>query len=50
MADIIDNEEVDKDTVEPEVLEELFNKSYNLLCETSVHAKKSYVNKLHGTK
>ncbi|KAL0869488.1 hypothetical protein ABMA27_005773 [Loxostege sticticalis] len=50
MADIIDNEELDKDTVDSEALKQLFSQNYNLLTETTVSAKKSYVNKLHGTK
>ncbi|KAJ8718221.1 hypothetical protein PYW07_006151 [Mythimna separata] len=50
MADIIDNEEVDRDTVEPEVLEQQFQKKYKLLTETAVSLKKSYINKLHATK
>lgn len=50
MADIIENEELDRDTVKAEALEQLFEKKYNLLTETSVSVKNSYVNKMHGTK
>lgn len=50
MADIVDNEEVDRDTVDPEVLEQQFHKKYNLLTESAVSLKKSYINKLHATK
>ena len=50
MADIVDNEEVDRDTVEPEVLEQQFQKKYKLLTESAVTLKKSYINKLHATK
>lgn len=50
MADIIDNEEIDRDTVGQEVLEQQFSRKYKLLAETVVSLKKSYVNKLHGTK
>lgn len=50
MADIIDNEEVDRDTVEPELLEQQFQKKYKLLTESAVSLKKSYINKLHATK
>ncbi|KAJ8717518.1 hypothetical protein PYW08_005917 [Mythimna loreyi] len=50
MADIVDNEEVDRDTVEPEVLEQQFQKKYKLLTESAVSLKKSYINKLHATK
>ncbi|XP_059048783.1 WD repeat-containing protein 89 [Achroia grisella] len=50
MADIIDNEEIDKDTVESKDLEQIFNKKYSLMCETAVSLKKSYLNKLSGVK
>ncbi|CAH1640496.1 unnamed protein product [Spodoptera littoralis] len=50
MADIIDNEEIDRDTVEPEALEQHFRKKYKLLTECAVTLKKSYINKLHATK
>ncbi|XP_048483679.1 WD repeat-containing protein 89 [Plutella xylostella] len=50
MADIFDNEEIDKDTVEEEELYQLFPENYNLLTEKAVSLKKSYINKLHGTK
>ncbi|XP_028172706.1 WD repeat-containing protein 89-like [Ostrinia furnacalis] len=50
MADIIENEELDKDTVDSNTLKQLFNKNYDLLAETTVSEKKSYVNKIHGTK
>lgn len=50
MADIIDTEEVDKDTVDLKVLNQKFSQKYNLLTETAVSLKKSYINKIHGTK
>lgn len=50
MADIIDTEEEDRDIVGPEEIEQLFSKKYNLLSETAVSLKKSYVNKLATTK
>ncbi|KAG6460759.1 hypothetical protein O3G_MSEX012205 [Manduca sexta] len=50
MGDIIDNEEVDRDIVEPEVLQKHFSKKYKLLTETAVSLNKSYINKLHCTK
>lgn len=50
MTDIIDNEEIDKDTVPPEVIEEHFQKHFNLITETAVTLKKSFINKLHATK
>ncbi|XP_053614982.1 WD repeat-containing protein 89 [Plodia interpunctella] len=50
MGDIIDNEEIDKDTLDPETLEQLFNKKYDLIAETNVSVKKSYINKITGTK
>ncbi|KAI5631417.1 hypothetical protein NE865_15868 [Phthorimaea operculella] len=50
MAEIIDSEEVDKDTVDPDILEEQFSQKYKLLTETAVSLKKSYINKIHGTK
>lgn len=50
MADIIDTEEVDRDTVEEEVLEQLFKNKYKLVTENAVSLKKSYINKLHGNK
>ncbi|XP_026743677.1 WD repeat-containing protein 89 [Trichoplusia ni] len=49
MTDIIDNEEIDKDTVPPEVIEEHFQKHFNLITETAVTLKKSFINKLHAT-
>lgn len=50
MADIIENSEIDKDTVAQEDIEKLFNKNYYLLTETAVSLKKSYINKLDVTK
>ncbi|XP_049877243.1 WD repeat-containing protein 89 [Pectinophora gossypiella] len=50
MAEIIDNEEIDRDTIEPEILEQQFSQKYKLLTETAVSVKKSYIKKLHGTK
>lgn len=50
MADIIDNEEVDKDTIETEKLEQQFSTCYRLLAEQAVSLNKSYINKLNGTK
>ncbi|XP_013192655.2 WD repeat-containing protein 89 [Amyelois transitella] len=50
MADIIDSEDFDKDTVDSETLEQLFSKKYELIAETTVSLKKSYINKLAGTK
>ncbi|XP_026763367.2 WD repeat-containing protein 89 [Galleria mellonella] len=50
MGDIIDNEEIDRDTVESKDLEQIFNEKYTLLCETAVTLKKSYLNKLSGIK
>ncbi|KAJ0173894.1 hypothetical protein K1T71_010040 [Dendrolimus kikuchii] len=47
---IIDYEEIDKDTVESEILEQQFNKKYTLLTETAVSLKQSYINKLDSTK
>ncbi|CAH0401491.1 unnamed protein product [Chilo suppressalis] len=49
MDDIIDKEELDKDTDEPTIIEQLFQRNYNLLTQTAVTLKKSYVNKLDGT-
>lgn len=48
--DIIENEEADKDTVEENVLQELFPKKYDLMTEIEVSLKKTYINKLSGTK
>lgn len=50
MAEIIDTEEVDKDTVDLDDLNKQFSHKYNLLTETAVSLKKSYINKIHGTK
>ncbi|XP_041984576.1 WD repeat-containing protein 89 [Aricia agestis] len=50
MTDIIEDVAIDKDTVESADLEKLFNKKYNLLTETAVSLKKSYINKLDVTK
>lgn len=50
MAEIIDTEEVDKDTVDLTVLNQQFSQKYNLLTETAVPLEKSYINKIHGTK
>ncbi|CAG5055717.1 unnamed protein product [Parnassius apollo] len=50
MSDIIENEEIDKDIVEQNVIEEQFSKKYDLLTETAVAHKKTYINKLSGTK
>lgn len=51
MADsIIENVEIDKDTVSLEELNTLFSKKYNLLAETAVTLKKTYINKLSVSK
>lgn len=50
MAEIVDTEEVDRDTVDHKILKRKFSQKYNLLTETAVSLKKSYVNKIHGTK
>lgn len=50
MAEIVDTEEVDKDTVEVNILNQQFSQKYNLLTETAVSLKKSYINKIHATK
>ncbi|VVC96514.1 unnamed protein product [Leptidea sinapis] len=47
MMDIIDNEEIDRDTVTEEELQQQFNKQYKLASETTVRIKGSYINKLH---
>lgn len=49
MAEIVDTEEVDRDTVDLKVLNQKFSQKYNLLTETAVSLK-SYINKIHGTK
>ncbi|OWR41806.1 putative WD-repeat protein YNL035C [Danaus plexippus plexippus] len=46
MADIVENLEIDKDTVSVDELEKIFSKKYNLLTETAVTLKKTYINKL----
>ncbi|XP_026320601.1 WD repeat-containing protein 89 isoform X2 [Hyposmocoma kahamanoa] len=50
MAEIVDTEEMDRDTVDPKILNQQFSQNYNLLTETAVSLKKSYINKIHGTK
>ncbi|XP_073953130.1 WD repeat-containing protein 89 [Choristoneura fumiferana] len=50
MADIIDTEEEDRDIINAEELEQTFSKKYNLLSETAVSLKKTYINKLATTK
>ncbi|XP_045452461.1 WD repeat-containing protein 89 [Melitaea cinxia] len=50
MTDIIENEELDKDTVGADELNSLFSKKYNLLTETAVTLKSTYINKLSLTK
>ncbi|XP_034835053.1 WD repeat-containing protein 89 [Maniola hyperantus] len=50
MADIIENIEIDKDTVSPEELNTLFSKKYSLLAETAVTLKKTSINKLSVSK
>ncbi|XP_072943026.1 WD repeat-containing protein 89 [Epargyreus clarus] len=45
MSDIVENEEIDRDTVESDELERLFNKQYNLVTETAISLNKSYINK-----
>lgn len=50
MAAIIDTEEIDRDIVNQEVLEQQFKKKYKLVTETAVSLTKSYINKLHGNK
>lgn len=50
MADIIDTEELDRDIVDQEVLEQQFKNKYKLVTETAVSLTKSYINKLHGNK
>ncbi|XP_039759534.1 WD repeat-containing protein 89 [Pararge aegeria] len=49
-SDIVENSEIDKDTVSPEDLETLFSKKYKLLAETAVTLKKTYINKLSVSK
>lgn len=49
-TDIIENEELDKDTVGADELNSLFSKKYNLLTETAVTLKATYINKLSLTK
>ncbi|KPI94506.1 WD repeat-containing protein 89 [Papilio xuthus] len=48
--DIFENEEADKDTVEENELEEQFPKKYDLMTEIEVSLKKTYINKISGTK
>ncbi|XP_023938408.1 WD repeat-containing protein 89 [Bicyclus anynana] len=48
--EIIENTEIDKDTVSSKELESLFSKKYNLLAETAVTLKKTYINKLSVSK
>ncbi|XP_050352550.1 WD repeat-containing protein 89 [Nymphalis io] len=50
MCDIIENEEIDKDTVSLEELDKLFSRKFNLLTETAVTLKTTYINKLSLTK
>lgn len=50
MADIIDTGEEDRDIINAEELEQTFSKKYNLLSETAVSLKKTYINKLATTK
>lgn len=50
MTDIVENLEIDKDIVDEDTLEQLFNVNYKLLVETAVSLKKSYINKIHGNK
>lgn len=50
MAEIVESEEVDKDTVDLKVLNQQFSQKYNILTESAVSLKKSYINKIHGTK
>ncbi|CAH0713051.1 unnamed protein product, partial [Brenthis ino] len=50
MCDILENEEIDKDTVEADELDKFFSKTYSLLTETAVTLKKSYITKLKVTK
>lgn len=49
-TDIIENEELDKDTVGADELNSLFSKKYNLLTETAVTLKATYINKLSLSK
>lgn len=50
MAEIVDTGEIDKDTVDIKDLDKQFSQKYNILTETAVSLKKSYINKIHGTK
>ncbi|KAL4704153.1 hypothetical protein ACJJTC_012969 [Scirpophaga incertulas] len=51
MDDIFDKEEIDQDTVKPDVLDSLFDKKYYLVTESPVRESKlSYINKIHGTR
>lgn len=50
MCDIIENEAIDKDTLPADEIDKIFNKPYNLLAETAVTLKKSYISKLSITK
>ncbi|CAH2042757.1 unnamed protein product, partial [Iphiclides podalirius] len=50
MTDIVENEEVDKDTIDEIGIEQQFYKKYELLTETTVSNKKAYINKITGTK
>lgn len=50
MADIVDNEENDRDTVEPEELEQMFSKKYKIVTEHAVSLLHSYIHRLDGTK
>lgn len=50
MAEIIDHEELDRDTVDLDVLDQQFGKKYTLLTEKAVSLDKSYINSLHVNK
>lgn len=50
MGDIIENEEVDRDTISPEEIEQQFSNKYNLVTELAVTLQRSYINKLSVTK
>lgn len=50
LSDIIESDEIDKDTVDEATLEQQFNKHYKLLTEQAVSLETSYINKLHCTK
>ncbi|XP_038211077.1 WD repeat-containing protein 89 homolog [Zerene cesonia] len=50
MSDIVENLEIDRDIISADELEQQFNKKYNLLTETAVTLRRSYINKLSVTK